>query len=245
MKKGHLNQILLITDGCSNRGEDPQAIAAFAKEQGITVNVIGIMEEGSMDQSAMSEVEGIALAGGGVHQVVYASQLSQTVQMVTKKAMTQTLQGVVNQELKQILGKQTEMDELPPDQRGEVMEVVDELGETVHLHVLVLVDTSASMNPKLPTVKEALIDLSISLNSRIGDNEFAMFIFPGKKQEVELVQDWTPKFESLSSLFSRLAAGGITPTGPAIRAAINYFNKNRSRRSMLEDDEKRFDKFSS
>ena len=46
------------------------------------------------------------------------------------------------------------------------MEVVDELGETVHLQVLVLVDTSASMAPKLPTVKEALIDLSISLNSR-------------------------------------------------------------------------------
>ncbi|MCY8615042.1 vWA domain-containing protein [Bacillus haynesii] len=243
MKKGHLNQILLLTDGCSNRGEDPQAMAAFAKEQGITVNVIGIMDEHEMDQEAMKEVEGIALAGGGVHQVVYTSQLSQTVQMVTKKAMTQTLQGVVNSELKQILGKHTEMDELPPDKRGEVMEVVDDLGETVHLHVLVLVDTSASMNPKLPTVKEALIDLSISLNSRIGENEFAMLIFPGKKQEVELVLDWTPKFESLSSIFSKLSAGGITPTGPAIREAIQHFNKIGSRRRMLEDDEKRFDEF--
>lgn len=64
MKKGHLNQILLLTDGCSNRGEDPQAMAAFAKEQGITVNVIGIMDEHEMDQEAMKEVEGIALAGG-------------------------------------------------------------------------------------------------------------------------------------------------------------------------------------
>lgn len=74
MKKGHLNQILLLTDGCSNRGEDPQAIGAFAKEQGITVNVIGIMDEHEMDQEAMKEVEGIALAGGGVHQLVYTSQ---------------------------------------------------------------------------------------------------------------------------------------------------------------------------
>lgn len=182
MNNGHLNQILLITDGCSNHGEDPLAMAAFAKEQGITVNVIGIMEENQIDPEAMKEVEGIALAGGGVHQVVYASQLSQTVQMVTKKAMTQTLQGVVNQELKQILGKNVEMEELSPEKRGEVMEVVDELGETVHLQVLVLVDTSASMAPKLPTVKEALIDLSVSLNSRIGNNEFAMCIFRKNKR---------------------------------------------------------------
>ena len=66
------------------------------------------------------------------------------------------------------------------------MEVVDELGETVHLQVLVLVDTSASMKPKLPTVKEALIDLSISLNSRIGENQFGMCVFPGKTQMQKL-----------------------------------------------------------
>lgn len=84
MNKGHLNQVLLITDGCSIMA-NPIAMAAFAKEQGITVNVIGIMEENAIDQEAMKEVEGIAMAGGGVHQVVYASQLSQTVQMVTKK----------------------------------------------------------------------------------------------------------------------------------------------------------------
>ena len=44
MKTGTFKQILLITDGCSNHGEDPIAMAALAKEQGITVNVIGVME---------------------------------------------------------------------------------------------------------------------------------------------------------------------------------------------------------
>lgn len=64
------------------------------------------MEENRHDHEAMKEVEGIALAGGGIHQVVYVQQLSQTVQMVTKKAMTQTLQGVVNKELaKKFLAK--------------------------------------------------------------------------------------------------------------------------------------------
>ncbi|MBD1383184.1 vWA domain-containing protein [Metabacillus arenae] len=244
MSRGNIKQILLITDGCSNQGEDPIAMAAFASEQGITVNVIGVLEENVIDEEAVQEIEGIAMSGGGVSQIVYAQQLSQTVQMVTRKAMTQTLQGVVNKELQSILGKKVSMEELPPDKRGEVMEVVDELGETVGLEILVLVDTSASMKPKLPTVKEALLDLSISLNSRIGDNMFSVFVFPGKKQEVENILEWTPKLESLSSIFPKLAVGGITPTGPAIKEAIQSFKSKKSLRSMLRDDEQYFDESS-
>lgn len=172
-------------------GDDPVAMAALANEQGITVNVIGVMENDVIDEKGMSEIEGIALSGGGVSQIVYSQILSQTVQMVTRKAMTQTLQGVVNKELKQILGKSTSMEELPPEQRGEVMEVVDELGETVDLDLLVLVDTSASMKHKLPTVKEALLDLSLSLNARMGNNQFSVFVFPGKRKDVEKLLEWT------------------------------------------------------
>ncbi|WP_456277130.1 VWA domain-containing protein [Bacillus sp. AK128] len=237
MKKGTLKQILLITDGCSNQGEDPIAMAALAKEQGITVNVIGVMEEDTIEEKGMEEIEGIAMSGGGVSQVVYSQALSQTVQMVTRKAMTQTLQGVVNKELQQILGSNSSMEELPPEKRGEVMEVVDELGETVELEVLVLVDTSASMKNKLPTVKEALLDLSLSLNARMGDNRFSVFVFPGKKKEVEKILDWTPKLESLTSVFPKLTSGGITPTGPAIREALSHFGKKRSLRSLISRDE--------
>ncbi|ASS89736.1 MAG: VWA domain-containing protein [Bacillaceae bacterium] len=236
MRKGTLKQILLLTDGCSNHGEDPIAMAALAKEHGITVNVIGILEENVIDQDAMQEIEGIAEAGGGVSQVVYAHQLSQTVQMVTRKAMTQTLQGVVNRELKHILGKSTSIEELPPEQRGEVMEVVEELGETVNLEILILVDTSASMGPKLPTVKEALFDLSISLNSRIGNNQYSLFIFPGKRSETEILLDWTPKLDSLSTIFPKLTTEGLTPTGPAIKGAIQHFKQKRSLRGMLDDE---------
>ncbi|MBM7663436.1 Ca-activated chloride channel family protein [Bacillus mesophilus] len=237
MKKGTLKQILLITDGCSNQGEDPIAMAALAKEQGITVNVIGVMEEDTIEEKGMEEIEGIAMSGGGVSQIVYSQQLSQTVQMVTRKAMTQTLQGVVNKELQQILGSKTSMEELPPEKRGEVMEVVDELGETVELEVLVLVDTSASMKNKLPTVKEALLDLSLSLNARMGDNRFSVFVFPGKKKEVEKILDWTPKLETLTSVFPKLTSGGITPTGPALREALSHFGKKRSLRSLISRDE--------
>ena len=61
------------------------------------------------------------------------------------------------------------------------MEVVDELGETVELEVLILVDTSASMKQKLPTVKEALLDLSLSLNARGVKIAFQCLYFPGKR----------------------------------------------------------------
>jgi Ca-activated chloride channel homolog len=244
MGKGKLRQILLITDGCSNHGEDPVAMAALAKEQGITVNVIGVLDQDTIDESGLREIEGIALSGGGISQVVYAKQLSQTVQMVTRKAMTQTLQGVVNKELKQILGSDVSLEDLPPEKRGQVMEVVDELGETVELEVLILIDTSGSMKTKLPTVKEALLDLSLSLNARMGDNRFAVFVFPGKRGDVEKIVDWTPRMEELSTVFPKLTSGGLTPTGPALREALAYFGRKRSLRSWIGDDESYFEESS-
>src|SRR6476661_1168974 len=114
MYTGKIRQILLITDGCSNQGDDPIAMAALAREQGITVNVIGVMEQDTIDEKGMTEIEGIAMSGGGVSQIVYAQQLSQTVQMVTQKAMTQTIQGVINRELQQILGDSKSFEDLPP-----------------------------------------------------------------------------------------------------------------------------------
>jgi Ca-activated chloride channel homolog len=238
MKKGTLKQILLLTDGCSNNGEDPVALAALAREQGVIVNVIGILSQDEDAEShGLKEVEDIALSGGGISQIVYTKQLTQTVQMVTRKAMTQTIQGMINQELQHILGKGQDMEELPPDKRGEVMEVVDEIGETVDLEVLVLIDTSASMSTKLPTVQESLIDLSISLNSRIGQNKFSVYIFPGKRHSIDKIQGWTPKLDNLVSVFKKISTGGLTPTGPAIKEALTKFEYKKSRRSLISHDE--------
>ncbi|KQU19714.1 hypothetical protein ASG65_23045 [Bacillus sp. Leaf13] len=240
MKAGTLRQVLLITDGCSNHGEEPAAMAALAREQGITINVIGVMENDVIDEKGLKEIEKIAGSGGGVSQIVYAQQLSQTVQMVTQKAMTQTIQGVINRELQQILGDSRTMEDLPPDKRGEVMEVVDELGETSKLEVLILVDTSASMKHKLPTVKESLLDLSLSMNARMGESRFSVFVFPGKRNDVEKLLDWTPNLESLTATFPKLSTGGLTPTGPAIREALSYFNKKRSLRGLLSHDDEQY-----
>ncbi|TXL63457.1 VWA domain-containing protein [Cerasibacillus terrae] len=237
MKTGTLKQILLITDGCSNQGEDPVAVAALAKEQGITVNVIGILDETQSEEAVgLQEVEGIAMSGGGISQLVYKEALPQTVQMVTKQAMTQTLQGFVNTELQQILGPTQTMEDLAPEQRGEIMEVVEDLGETCDLEVLVLIDMSASMTNKLPMVKEALFDLSISLNARIGRNRFSMYTFPGKRKEINKIFNWSPKLDKISQVFPKLTSGGITPTGPALREAIYQFSKKSLFRSFQKDD---------
>ena len=231
-----MKQILLVTDGCSNKGEDPVATAALAHQQGIAVNVIGILDDDQTeDPEGLQEVEDVALSGGGVSQIVYQESLAQTVQMVTKQAMTQTLQGFVNNELKQILGPKQTLEDLDPEKRGEVMEVVEDMGETCDLEVLVLVDTSASMYDKIETVKEALIDLSLSLNARIGRNRFSIFSFPGRRKDVELVFDWSPRLDEISSVFPKLTSGGITPTGPAIREAMYQFGKKGLLRSLRDE----------
>ncbi len=233
MKKGTLRQVLLITDGCSNQGEDPTLVSAFLKQQGISVNVIGVLDDDQSEQpEGLEEIEEIASSGGGVSRIVYAKSLSQTVQMVTRQAMTQTIQGVVNKELQEILGSEISMEDLPPEKRGEVMEVVEELGETSKLEILVLVDTSASMNNKLLTVKESLEDLSLSLNARTGNNQFAIYSFPGKKTPVEEILPWTPNLSNISSVFPRLTSGGITPTGPALREAIYKFSSLTTKKEL-------------
>nr|WP_255238189.1 VWA domain-containing protein [Salipaludibacillus sp. LMS25] len=235
MKRGTIRQILLITDGCSNAGEDPVAMAAIAKEEGLSVNVIGILDDGDDNERGISEVNDIAAAGGGMSDVVYVKALSQTVQMVTKKGMTQTIHGVVNREISQILGKDQRMDDLEPEKREELMEVVDELGETSQLDMIILVDTSASMRNKLPRVQEALLDLSLSLKSREGDNYFCLYSFPGKRQPVEKLLSWTPQLDSLKGAFKKLSTSGVTPTGPAIMEAIKLYSK-RMKKGAINDE---------
>ncbi|HLS66787.1 MAG TPA: hypothetical protein VK029_07345 [Pseudogracilibacillus sp.] len=220
MEKGTLRQILLITDGCSNRGESPVQCAKRAYENGITVNVIGILDESeSYVNHSLQEVELIAEAGGGVSQVIYKEDLSRTVQAVTRQAMNETLQGFVHKELANIFGTERSLEEIEPDKRGEVIEVVEKLGETCNLEVLLLIDTSASMHDKLPTVKDALFDLSLNLEARLGDNLFAIYQYPTEHGTIGLIQDWVQKIDSITALFPHLVSGGITPTGPAIREA--------------------------
>ncbi|RNB82766.1 VWA domain-containing protein [Brevibacillus fluminis] len=223
---GSLRQILVVTDGCSNSGISPVAAAAMAREQGITVNVIGVVEREEMGASGEKEVREIAQAGGGLSDIVYPTQLAQTVQMLTRKAMTRTIHQVVNQELKAILGE-VPLDDLAPEKRMQVAGMVDDLGEESNLEVVMLVDSSGSMKPKLPSVQMAIHDFSISLRSRHGSSKMAVSTFPGKHSHMEVRIPWTDQIDQAHQLTTGLVMSGITPTGPAIIEAMALFEQNK------------------
>jgi Ca-activated chloride channel family protein len=230
-----LSQILLITDGCSNVGMNPVEAAGIAKEEGNTVNVIGVIDQGEMGEYGSKEIREIAVAGGGMSRMVQAQKLPQTVQMMTRQAMTRTIHQAVNRELRQILGGKS-LEELPPVERGQVVEVMDEWSETSGLRIVLLVDTSLSMKPKLPAVTEAIRDLSLSLQARKGSSALAVMTFPGETHTVDLRLGWTHQPGStLQSLFANLKTKGTTPTGPALMEAVQYLSyKAVPRRRSLE-----------
>lgn len=243
MKEATLRQILVVTDGCSNSGMSPVAAASLARDQGITVNVIGVIDKSEMGEKGEAEIREIAEAGGGLCDIVYPQQLAQTVQMLTRKAMTRTIHQVVNKELQEILGN-SGIIELAPEKRVRVAGMVDELGEKSSLNVVMLVDTSGSMKPKLSAVQQAIRDFSISLRSRSGQSRMAVCTFPGKQKFVEVRIPWTEQVEQAHQLTSDLAMSGITPTGPAILEAIALFEQvklpqllsDRYREQAAEDD---------
>ncbi len=221
-KAATLRQILVVTDGCSNVGMSPVAAATLAREQGITVNVIGVIDREEMGAQGEREIREIAQAGGGLSDIVYPAQLTQTVQMLTRKAMTRTIQHVVNKELKEILGDSA-MDSLSLDKRMQVAGMVDDLGERSDLEVVMLVDTSSSMKNKLAAVQQAIHDFSISLRSRSGRSRMAVCSFPGKQKHMEVRIPWTEQVEKAHQLTAGLTMSGVTPTGPAIVEAIALF----------------------
>jgi Ca-activated chloride channel family protein len=245
MKQPTLRQILLVTDGCSNTGISPVAAATLAREQGITVNVIGVIEKDEMGEQGEREIREIAEAGGGLSDIVYPTQLAQTVQMLTRKAMTRTIHQVVNKELKDILGDSA-LERLAPEKRVQVAGMVDELGEKSSMEVVMLVDTSASMKAKLPAVQQAIHDFSISLRSRSGKSRMAVCSFPGKHQHMDVRIPWTDQIEKAQQLTNGLTVSGITPTGPAIVEAIALFEHislpaSLADRYRLESSQKRND----
>jgi Ca-activated chloride channel family protein len=231
-----MKQILLITDGCSNVGLSPVVAAAHAHSDGISVNVVGVLDQGDVGELGATEIDEIARAGGGLSRMVNMRQLSQTVQMMTRKTVVQTIQLAVQKELKQVLGNGS-IEALPPEKRGDVVRVIDELGETSSLQVALLIDASASMKPKLAAVEEAIRDLMLSLQARQGKSEISVFHFPGSRHGDDCVMDlgWTSHLNGVQGIFPRLQMGGTTPTGPAIMQVIDFYRQGDYGRNSRDE----------
>jgi len=234
-----LRQIILITDGCSNTGLNPVVAAAHAANAGVTVNVIGIIDQGEIGRSGAAEAEAIAQAGGGMCRIVQLRELAQTVQMMTMKTVAHTIRGVVERELKKTFAVET-VEQLSPVKRAHVVKVMDDLGEQAGLRVCLLIDTSASMKAKLPSVEDAVYDLSLSLEARSGRSEISVLQYPDDIGEAAGVTvSWTDKLSDVKQIFKRMAPRGVTPTGPAIMSALQYTTEGTTEHRREIDQRKR------
>lgn len=231
-----MKQVLLITDGCSNVGMSPVAAAAHARQLGIAVNVIGVVDDGELGERGATEIAEIAKAGGGMSRIVSSRALAETVQMMTRKTVVQTIQQAVQKELRHIMGPSAALESLPPEHRAPVVRVIDDLSESSSLRVALLIDTSASMRPKLKAVEEACRDLLVSLRARKGASEMAVLHFPGNR-EADLLAGWTSDLAKVGHLFYKLNMKGTTPTGPALMKAARYVMDAEWPESASEPDD--------
>jgi len=220
-----MKQIIVITDGNSNVGVSPVEAAAEAYERGVVVNVIGVVDEEGSGMSGEAEIEAIAKAGGGIHRIVSPAKLAYTMQMMTRHTVVATIQQVVNAELRSIFKDETaSLATLPPEKRAMVVRSVDEWTETAPLKVALLIDASASMKNKFEAVREAAMDLMLSMQARGGHSELAVLHFPGNNANaVELDTEWTTELAKVEKILYKLNVKGTTPTGPAILRALALF----------------------
>ncbi len=224
MTNPKLKQILLITDGRSNKGIDPVIAAARAYENDITVNVIGVADR-QIHPSARREIEGIAEAGGGMYDIVTPAKLSKTIQTVTYQAMTRTIHQVIHDELRQLIGTGS-LSEVPPKTRMQIIEKAEQISEMSHLQILLLMDTSASMKTKMTALEQAIHDFDVSLRSRSGGSRVMVASFPGKLTYLDVIMTWTTDLSLISTLSRHISMSGTTPTGPALEEALQYFGIN-------------------
>ncbi len=215
-------QLTLITDGESNLGMPPDVAAQEAYNNGIIVNVIGIIDHHLMSGKAITEIKDIARLGGGISQIVQINKLAETIHMVTKRAIETTVQQVVNVELKKILGIEG-VNQLTPEKRIYVTNMMEELGENSPLSVLLLIDTSISMQNKIDHVKRAIDDFLQTILARRGKTYFAVATYPSDNQYINIIFPWDDNLNNLNEWQYSLKFFGLTPTGEALKEAHNYF----------------------
>jgi Ca-activated chloride channel family protein len=220
-----IKQIVVITDGCSNYGENPALAAAEARRHGITVNAIGIIDDG-MEAGARREVEAIAHAGQGIADFATLDKLSHSIQALTRCSMQMTVEKAIHRQLEAIVGPGG-MRDIPPKKRGEVVALWENLCEDTCLQCAILLDTSGSMQNRLVEAERSIGELLQSLQARRGESAVAVATFPGTGMEpYYLITDFTADVTKVKQKISGIRAGGNTPTGPAIRQAINLFEEN-------------------
>lgn len=224
-----LKQIILISDGQSNRGPEPAGIAELALNNHIRVNTIGIVDN-KQDEGSILELENIAEKGGGVCELTDLENLSETLSRVTVKSVYETIEEVVSHELKEIID--VDMEEVHPRERSKITRIIDKIGDEIPLKCLILLDASGSMKKKIDIARKSIFELLMFLEERSGENQIGVMVFPGQVHYYELLCNFTKDIDELRDKIKSIEIGGTTPTGSAIEGAIKTFSKEENRYSI-------------
>jgi Ca-activated chloride channel family protein len=216
---GMIKQIIVVSDGKSNKGPNPSEMAQLAQKKGIKVSTIGIID--NCDESAILELENIAEKGGGICELTDIDSLSKTLSRVTVQSIYQTIEEVVSNQLKNIMD--AELEEMRPDIRQRIINMIDKIGDETPLKCLILLDTSGSMRDKIEISKKSIYELLLFLEERSGENQIGVIRYPGVKGDYELLCEFTDDLTKLRRQISHIEVGGVTPTGSAIEGAIKVF----------------------
>lgn len=218
-----LKQMIIISDGQSNVGPDPVKVAELAVENDIRVNTIGIINN-RHSRIPIIELENIAEKGGGICELTDLENLSSALSKVTVKSVYQTIEEVVNNELKGIMNG--ELKDINPLERNKIITMIDKIGDEVPLKCLILLDTSGSMKNKIDIGRKSILELLMFLEERSGENQIGVMIFPSTTGNYELLCDFTKDIDELREKIQRIEVGGITPTGYAMEEAIKILTSH-------------------
>lgn len=210
-------QIILVTDGESNVGVDPVLVAKRAGAKSITINTIGITD--SSREESMTEIQDIAESSGGVWEHTDISSLDTAMSMVSMKSVYNTLEETVSKELKSLVG--SDLEELHPQSRKKIIDLIDKLGDSADIKCCVVIDCSGSMKRKIDIAKSSALNLLRVLNSRKGNTEIALVGYPHSEEDYSILCDFTNNIINLEKGLQKIKIGGKTPTGMALRGAMD------------------------
>ncbi len=215
-----VKQIILVTDGESNTGGNPIEAAVRAKASNITVNTIGILSQRNQQESSFEEIVGIAQAGGGNYQLTYIDDLSRTIQSISYKTVSTTIQEAVGKQLQQILGKG--LNEIPPEARSSILDYIDTYSDEVAVCCCLLLDCSGSMLSKIQAARHSIIDMLYSIKERSGSYKIALMGFSSEADGYcQLLHGFDDSAQQLERNLYKLQPKGTTPTAIAIDRAAN------------------------
>lgn len=233
-----IKQIIIVTDGCSNIGGNPALAASRARQQGITVNIIGIMDQKNQEEKSFDEIVSIAEAGGGNHEYTYIDNLYQTIHSLSYKTVSNTIQEAVNQQLRELMSQ--DLNEMPPSSRSKLLNYIDDYSDEIPICCCIIMDYSGSMARKIQSARHSIFDILDSLKNRKGTVYLSILAYPGDiLKDCKVLLDFDESKEDMKRRLYQLQARGGTPTAAAIEFAINhieeFLNIKKSRSFQLEE----------